>query len=40
LLPTEKSQLRKNPGRKGRGQKFGYVSFISQADAEFVARMV
>jgi hypothetical protein len=34
------SQLGKNPGRRGRGQKFGYVGFISRANGEFVAHVV
>src|SRR5262249_2382508 len=38
-VKTSFSQLRKNPGRTGRGQKFEYVGFISRANAEFADRV-
>ena len=37
---TSFSQLRKNPGRTGRGQKFEYVGFISRANATFADRVL
>src|SRR5262249_34194863 len=37
---TSFSQLRKNPGRTGRGQKSEYVGFISRANAEFADRVL